>query len=338
MHHRSQAEDLNLGRSFSSAYTSGGGFLSRQTSASDDMHRLDLNVLPSTENERLPPSTCWTPTIGLKPPLPPLAELFSPQSMFVDDTRSPQSPQTSVAMEMPRVHPSHGHEEMVGSGCTWLGLPHLYGHDRSTSGRGHNGGFLPDSGINSGPAENITSPSILSPNNFAGGCDSGIFHSDDDRVQDKSCSIVVMGTVDSQAKDLARSSATANPDVGRLAEETKTDAGGACTATPSRFLTVPVGDTIHTKDDGDICGSESDCSRLDYEPPESHQCSVTSMTPLLVAHDDDDDEEDEKGDAKDRGMKIESGKTGAEASSGLNSNHGRNGLNFSTLESTVAVQ
>ena len=92
LQHSSRAPDLNIGRSYNPTYATFSEMLSRQTSMSEDLNPPDaVNAGDSTS------VAMATPPVTNRPHLPPLAELFSPQSMFVNDCATPTTADGSVA-------------------------------------------------------------------------------------------------------------------------------------------------------------------------------------------------------------------------------------------------
>jgi len=92
LQHSSRAPDLNIGRSFNPTYATFSDMLSRQTSMSEDLNPPDGGTAGDSTSMAFA-----TPPVPNRPHLPPLAELFSPQSMFVTDCATPTTADGSVA-------------------------------------------------------------------------------------------------------------------------------------------------------------------------------------------------------------------------------------------------
>jgi len=92
LQHSSRAPDLNIGQSFNPTYATFGDMLSSQTSMSEDLNPTE----GGTASDSMSMAFATTP-VPNRSHLPPLAELFSPQSMFVTDCATPTTADGSVA-------------------------------------------------------------------------------------------------------------------------------------------------------------------------------------------------------------------------------------------------
>jgi len=289
LQHSSRAPDLNIGRSYNPTYATFSEMLSRQTSMSEDLNPTDGgNVGDSTS------VAFATPPIPNRPHLPPLAELFSPQSMFVNDCATPTTADGSVVdleagradyhagmMQRSRgryyAHPKH---DYVGHSGRWTALDHgeaftlREAPDNSryrSAGRARAERLVGPDSWPSRKASSVAIPGAESATH------PGSYSRDEIDAND------VLGT-SHEAKESphAKMSEEADP-VPSPSDAADAEAGEEETTTVVRFAPDPVmtPENSRSRHESNESSNHSSAGDVEYEQPEPNQCSVNSMTPLL---------------------------------------------------------
>jgi len=283
LQHSSRAPDLNIGRGYNPTYATFSEMLSRQTSMSEDLNPPDCGTAGDGAS-----MTFATPPVPNRPHLPPLAELFSPQSMFVNDCATPTTADGSVAdLEAGRPdyqaglgHRSRGgrhsgtQKESFSHPSRWLtALDHgeaftLRGAADRDSYRRRKGRAdrLPDYWPTR-KASNITMTSTsepMRPASYDPESNDGVGTAHDADKSPRS----------KDEMDPAPSPADSADGAEPVEEETTTVVRFA----PDPVMTPDSGRSRHESNESSNHSSAGD---IEYEQPERNQCSVNSMTPLL---------------------------------------------------------
>lgn len=284
LQHSSRAPDLNIERGYNPTYATFSEMLSRQTSMSEDLNPADGGTA--------------TPSMSNRPHLPPLAELFSPQSMFVNDCATPTTVDGSVAdLESGRteLHMGPMQQRSRGSGSSrYYGHPkHDYASRWTTAGMtalDHGEAFTLRGAADSSrhrpfsrtrAVDNL--PSRKASNIVIPGTDSATgpssYGRDEIEVSD------VMGT-SHEPKDTVHTKVLEEPEPVPAPSNTPEDAESVEeeTTTVVRFAPDPVmasPESSRSRHESNDSSNHSSIGDVEYEQPESNQCTVNSMTPLL---------------------------------------------------------
>jgi len=264
--------------------------LSRQTSMSEDLNPQDgVNAGDSTS------VAMATPPVTNRPHLPPLAELFSPQSMFVNDCATPTTADGSVAdLESGRPELHMGPSKY--SRGRYYGIPkHEY--------TGHAGRWASTAGMTAlDHGEAFVLHDAVDGTRRRSNKARGERHAVPDyQPSRKASSIAIPGADAARRSSYSRDELDTNDVPGTSHEikespHTKYEMDPApspsCaadaepgeeeeTATVVRFAPDPVMSPTPESDRSRHQSNESSGGEVEYEQPERNQCSVNSMTPLL---------------------------------------------------------
>jgi len=298
LQHSSRAPDLNIGRSYNPTYATFGDMLSRQTSMSEDLNPPDAGTAGDSTSMAFA-----TPPVPNRPHLPPLAELFSPQSMFVTDCATPTTADGSVADLEGGLHVVGTHRHR-GGGARYYGNPkHDYmlhpGRWASTAGvtaLDHGEAFTlrEASDASRRRSTKIRGDRLVGPDYWPsrkassiaipgadGAAHVGSYGRDDVDVND-----VPDASHEPRESPRQRASEEMDP-VPSPADSADDKSVEEETATVVRFAPEP--EVAPTPESGRSRHESNESSNhssagggdLEYEQPESNQCSVNSMTPLL---------------------------------------------------------
>jgi len=288
LQHSSRAPDLNIGRSYNPTYATFSEMLSRQTSMSEDLNPPDgVNVGDSTS------VAMATPPVTNRPHLPPLAELFSPQSMFVNDCATPTTVDGSVAdleSGRPELH----------MGPVKHARGRYYGNPRHE----YAGRWAGMTALDHGEAFVLHDAVEGSGRRSASRARGDRFVGPDYQPSRKASSIAIPGADAARRSSYSRDELDAN-DLPGTSQDVKESPHGRyevdVVPSPSRAADAEPGedeetttvvrfapDPVMTPESGrsrhesnESSNHSSSGGELDYEQPERNQCSVNSMTPLL---------------------------------------------------------
>jgi len=234
-----------------------------------------------------------TPPVPNRPHLPPLAELFSPQSMFVTDCVTPTTADGSVA-------------DLEGGGRSEFQLGPMHHRNR---GRyypkndyvGHSGRWSSAAGVtpldhgeaftlreapessrrrsgSKARVERLVGPDYL-PSRKASSI--AIPGSDAHHARDEDDGQDIAGT--SHESSHSRMAEEMDP-VPSPADLDNAESGGEETTTVVRFASEPdvmSPENGRSRHESNESSNHSSTGEVEYEQPEPNQCSVNSMTPLL---------------------------------------------------------
>jgi len=295
LQHGSRAPDLNIGRSYNPTYATFSEMLSRQTSMSEDLNPPDGgNIGDSTS------MAFATPPIPNRPHLPPLAELFSPQSMFVNDCATPTTADGSIVdLEAGRSE-SHGPVQR-GRGRYYGNSKQDYvvqsGRWASTAGMtalDHGEAFTlreaPDNSRYRSASSRNRGERLVGTDYWPSRKASSIAIPGADAAQHPSCyrkeemdTNDVPGTSNEpkespHPKMLEETDAVPTPPITADAESGEEETTPVVRFAPDPVMTPENSRSRHESNESSNHSSTGD---VEYEQPEPNQCSVNSMTPLL---------------------------------------------------------
>jgi len=298
LQHSSRAPDLNIGRSYNPTYATFSDMLSRQTSMSEDLNPPDGGTAGDSTSMAFA-----TPPVPNRPHLPPLAELFSPHAMFVNDCATPTTADGSVAdLESGRAaefglgpgqrsrgryssNPKHDYTVHPGRWTSSHGMTPL-DHGEAFTLR-----EAPDTSrrrsASRAKSDRLIGPDYLPTRKASGiaipGSDAGARPNSFGREDPHEADASEVAGSSHEAKESPHTRTLDDLDMADVSQPHGSDAdpGEEETTTVVRFAPDPVItlDSGRSRHESNESSNHSD--DVEYEQPERNQCSVNSMTPLL---------------------------------------------------------